>query len=237
MTDLRTDAAGMAELLSHLREREGAVNHFYCDHRGLVTIAVGFLVDRSDGADTVGKQLARTLCARDDVGFASATGAAATTAEVEADWQRVKDHGRAHPGIGARHYGPVARLRIDTASVDAITRTIVTRFLDDLYQKRPFVLEHDVHVAIALLDARYNPAGVRIYGDDPRVTALWHALDPQHADFDTDRAPALFAQIWDGRGNDRYQGRHAQRVAWMRAGLAPAQPAATTSTLGVTHDP
>ena len=85
MADLRTNAAGMAELLEHLREREGAVEHFYCDHRGLVTIAVGYLVDRDGSADAAGRQLAQTLAQRGDVAFKTAAGAPATPAEVEAD--------------------------------------------------------------------------------------------------------------------------------------------------------
>lgn len=220
MTDLRTNAAGMAELLSHLREREGAVGHLYCDHRGLVTIAVGYLVDRDGQPDGAGRERARKLAQREDVVFSTA-GAPATVADVEADWQRVKDHGRANPGLGARRYGAVARLRIDDASVDAITGTVVTRFLDDLYGKRPFIVNADVHVAMALLDARYNPAGIAIYGDDPKVQKLWNTLDPDHAEFAPDEAPQLFEQIWAGRGNERYQERHRQRVTWMRTGLAP----------------
>ena len=221
MTDLRTHATGIAELLAHLREREGAVGHLYCDHRGLVTIAVGYLVDRNGQPDDAGRQLARKLAQRSDVVFSTAAGTPATVTDVEADWQRVKDHGRANPGLGARRYGAVARLHIDDVSIDAITGTVVRRFLDDLYAKRPFMLNHDVHVAMALLDARYNPAGVAIYGDDPSVQKLWNTLDPAHAESAPGEALQLFQQIWSGRGNERYQERHRQRVAWMRAGLAP----------------
>jgi hypothetical protein len=228
MADLRTDTAGMSELLGHLVEREGSVDHFYCDHRGLVTIAIGILIDKDGAPDTVGKQLAQTLASRSDVKFVTATGAAASPADVQADWQRVKDHGRQNPGIGARRYGAVARLRVDRASVDAITGTKLRTFLDDLYAKRPFILSHDVHVAMALIDTRYNPAGVALYGSDPRLQQMWNALDASQAQYNPGRAVQLFEQIWAGRGNDRYQQRHRDRVEWMRAGLrsAPATPAA-----------
>lgn len=230
MADLRTHSAGMHELLGHLREREGAIEHFYCDHRGLVTIAIGYLVDRGDvQGDHHGRQLAKELSERSDVIFRRPDHTVASESEVEADWQRVKAHGREHAGIGARQYGAVARLRIDLAGIDAITSTVVRRFLDDLYDRKPFLLSHDVHVAMALIDARYNPAGVKLYGDDPEMQALWHALDPARGPLDNARAAELFAHPWKDRGNDRYRMRHAQRVAWLHAGLAaPAEAVAAS---------
>jgi hypothetical protein len=222
MADLRTDAGGMAELLAHLLEREGAIDHFYCDHRGLVTIAIGFLVDRDGAPDVAGKQLAQTLASRGDVKFVRAAGAAASVADVEADWQRVKEYGRQNPGVGARRYGSVAQLRIDRATIDSITGAKVRTFLDDLYQRRPFILNHDVQVAMALIDTRYNPAGVALYGDAPQLQQMWTALDAGHAHFDPAQAVQLFEQIWQGRGNERYGDRHQRRVGWMRAGLQPA---------------
>jgi hypothetical protein len=226
MTDLRTDATGMAELLDHLLEREGAIEHFYCDHRGLVTIAIGYLVDSNGASDAAGKQIAHQLGSRGDVKFVTAAGAPASIAEIEADWQRVKDHGRQNPGLGARRYGAVAHLRIDRATIDTITATKIRGFLDDLYTKRPFILDHDVHVAMALIDTRYNPAGVALYGhDEPQVPKMWNALDKSHAEYNPDQAVQLFDKIWAGRANERYQQRHQHRVGWMRAGLRPVTAA------------
>lgn len=226
MTDLRTDTVGMTELLAHLRRREGAINYFYCDHRGLVTIAIGYLVDKAKGPESAGLRRARELAERADVSFTTKDGAPASSADVEADWRRVKAHGRDNPNLGARRYASVARLRVDDASVDAITSTVVRRFLDQLYERRPFLLEHDVHVAMALLDARYNPAGVRIFDELGPVAPLWHKLDPKDAAYDAAGAPDLFQQIWSNRANERYQERHAERVAWLREGLTEPPPVA-----------
>ena len=220
----------MSELLTHLLEREGAIEHFYCDHRGLVTIAIGILVDRDEAEDTAGKQLARDLGNRPGVKFVTKAGVTASIADIEADWQRVKSHGRANPGIGARRYGAVAQLRIDRATIDAITGTKVRTFLDDLYTKRPFVLNHDVRVAMALIDTRYNPAGVALYGDTPQLQQMWSSLDASKTEFDPARAVQLFEQIWQNRGNERYGLRHKHRVAWMRGGLLPA-PATTVASV------
>jgi hypothetical protein len=219
----------MTELLSHLLEREGAIEHFYCDHRGLVTIAIGYLVDRDGGPSGAGSQLARTLASRADVKFVNAAGAVADVDAVLADWQRVKEHGRQKAGLPARGYASIAHLRIDRATIDSITGAKVRSFLDDLYQKRPFILNLPVQVAMALIDCRYNPAGVALYSDDPRLRQLWAALDDSHAQFNPDRAVQLFQQIWAGRGGDRYGLRHQHRVAWLREGLRPT-PASPTST-------
>ncbi|HEY6882302.1 MAG TPA: hypothetical protein VI299_29930, partial [Polyangiales bacterium] len=114
----------MAELIDHLQRSEDAIPYFYCDGVGLVTIAIGFLVDRPAGQDNVGKGLARALAQRQDVRFTRTRDAGvASTAEVESDWQRIKDHGRAHRGAGYRTYTDVSQLRIDNNSIRNITRT------------------------------------------------------------------------------------------------------------------
>jgi hypothetical protein len=47
MHDLRSNPKRLDMLLDHLLGREGAIRYFYCDPRGLVTIGVGYLVDRA----------------------------------------------------------------------------------------------------------------------------------------------------------------------------------------------
>lgn len=219
MADLRLHPGCMHAFLQHLREREGVVNHFYCDSRGLVTIAVGYLVDRGQGGRQRGLSIARTLANRADVHFANKEdGSPATQEEVLADWRRAKDFG--FRVRRARAYGEVTQLRIDDPSIDAITTTVVNKFADELYRKRPFVLRHDARVAMALVDARYNPAGVRIYGN--RMLAFWNALNPNDRDFDVQRAIELFDQAWAGSRvmeRNSYRKRHQQRLQWLREGL------------------
>lgn len=216
MSDLRTSPAHMRELLVHLRERESSIPYFYCDHRGLVTIAIGFLVDRDGGTDADGKRLARQLAERADVHFTSG-GVPATVAAVESDWQTVKDYGRTHRRAVGGDYRRVARLRIDAASIDNITEPLVQNFCTDLYAKRPFMINYSPKVAMAFVDVRYNPAGVRLYThacDD-----LWATLDPRNSSFDLERALVLFERMWAHRGVPRYGYRHFIRSQWLRQGL------------------
>lgn len=94
MADLRQQPVLMRELLVHLVKREGVVPYFYCDSEQLVTIAIGYLVDQRNGMDATGKRLARDLAAQPGVRFLKENGARASQSEVEADWERVKKHGR-----------------------------------------------------------------------------------------------------------------------------------------------
>lgn len=219
MADLRANGVRMRELLDHLLEREKAIEYFYCDHRGLVTIAIGFLVDQDSAPDATGKRLARQLAGRPEVTFADANGVVASADEVERDWERVKQHGRSHSRASARDYRAVALLRIGPAAIMRITETVATKFLEQLYVKRPFVVNYDPRVAIALVDVRYNPANVALYDNHGPVQQMWDALNPHGRNFDLDRAMTLFEQIWANRGVDRYGVRHYMRAKWMRAGL------------------
>jgi hypothetical protein len=99
----------------------------------------------------------------------------------------------------------------------------ITTFANALYTNRPFILEYDPRVAMALIDARYNPAGVPLYtGENPDIPKMWNALDPRHRDFDPKQGIALFEVIWGTKRSvpARYIRRHFQRVEWMRHGLS-----------------
>ena len=164
MSDLRRNALRMRELLEHIVECEGAIAHFYCDHHGLVTIGVGYLVDEAGAANAAGEDRARRLAERPDVRFSQSSGQLVTDAEVLRDWRRVKQYGVEHPGVGAAQYGAVANLRIDSPSIRNLLDTTVRAFADELYRQRPFLMSFDERVAMAFVDVRYNPARVRLYG-------------------------------------------------------------------------
>jgi hypothetical protein len=221
MTDLRTDQRRMAELVSHLVAMEGVFPYLYCDHVGLVTIAIGFLVDQRGASDAVGENIARQLATRPDVTF-TRNGAAVGAADVGADWRRVKARGRTHPNSRARDYRTVAQLRISDATVRNLTNSKILTFANALYQKRPFILRHDPRVAMALVDARYNPAGVPLYtAKNPNIPKMWNALNPQHRDFNPAQGLSLFESTWATKSNvaARYIQRHFLRVQWMYFGL------------------
>lgn len=209
----------MRQLLAHLREREAAVDHFYCDHKGLVTIAIGFLVDRDGSPDAAGREIARGLTQQSGVRFVRKDGRAASVAEVEADWQRVKDLYRKNRQARLGDYARAAALRIDHAAIDSITRPLVLQYLKALYTKNPFMLSYDPKVAMAMVDVRYNAAGVRLW----KQHDLWNALNPRHPAYDPGRAVLLFERTWAHRGVSRYGYRHWVRVQWLREGLMDAR--------------
>ncbi len=222
MSDLRTHPR-LTELLDHLREKEDAVGHFYCDHNGLVTIGVGHLVDVRGAADVIAVGQATALARRNGVRF-YATGQAnarqASIRDVEADWQRVKTAGRQHPEWRAPRFANIAQLRLDNDSVNALLNDRVQDFLNQLYERRPFVLRMHVAIAMALVDVRYNPARVVLYGTDPDIQTMWNTLDPSSDAFDLNTAVPLFERIWANRGRERYGLRHYERTRWLREGIA-----------------
>jgi hypothetical protein len=220
--DLRTDPLRMAELYAHLKEMESTVPYFYCDDHHLVTIAIGYLVDQSGAADEVGAGLARALARRGDVAF-TRNGVGVDADDVVADWRRVKTHGSTHPADGAPRYAAVAQLRVSDQTMRNLTNTKVAAFADQLYANRPFVVEYDARVAMAFIDARYNPARVQLYtADNPDVPKMWNALDPRHREFNPTTGIALFESIWAYKQSvpERYIRRHFRRVQWMRLGLS-----------------
>lgn len=221
MADVRTDPLAMATIYAHLVAFESVIPYFYCDSRQLVTIAIGYLVDQDGAADSVGEGLARTLAGRGDVTF-TLNGAVVAARDVVADWTRVKTHGRTHPRDNAADYRTVAQLRVNDQTIRSLTTSKLTTFANALYRSRPFMMEYDTRVAIALLDARYNPAGVPLYtADNPDIPKMWNALDPRHRAFDPKHGIALFESIWAFKRSvpERYIRRHAQRVRWMSEGL------------------
>jgi hypothetical protein len=141
-------------------------------------------------------------------------GSRATVADVVADWERV----HAKPNLSERAYANVAKLRLDDQSVNYLMMQELRRSANSLYIHHPFLVNFDSRIAMALVDTRYNPAGINPYSS-PRVVPLWAAL----RSYDLDKALMLFRTIWAGRGGKnraRYQTRHMQRVTWFAAGVA-----------------
>lgn len=221
MSDVRTNPAAIAEYYAHLVEFESVILHFYCDSNHLVTVGIGHLVDRDGAADSVGEGLARALAQRGDVTF-TLRGVGVGVDDVVADWKRVKEHGRTHPEVPGGRYAAVAHLRATEQSVRNLLNDKIAEFANQLYRNRPFMLEYDPHVAIALIDARYNPATIRLYeATTPEIPRMWDALNPRHKDFSPTKAVSLFESIWAHKRSVpmRYINRHYRRTQFMRQGL------------------
>jgi len=226
MGDLRNNHQRLQELLSHIERREGVFRHFYCDSNGLVTIGVGHLVDQRGAPPPARQGVARALANQAGVVFQSRdTGAVASTPQVVEDWTRIHTHGQTHPGLRAADYAPVAILRISNAVARLLLQEKVAGFVAQMYLNRPFAQDLDERIQMALIDVRFNPAGVSLYQNapgahfNPQVPRMWNALNRRHADYSLGRALALFEHIWIGRATPRYQERHRQRIDMFREGV------------------
>jgi hypothetical protein len=158
MADLNGEPTANDELLYHRVERESAVRRFYCDRTGLVRLPSVISWTRSapltrpaTACSRVGPSTKGDVCGCER--------RAPSEAQVELDWDRVKNFGRNHRGAPASEFARVAQLRIGAATVFAITEDIVVGFLNQLYSQKPFIINYDVRVAIAFVVVRYNPAG------------------------------------------------------------------------------
>ncbi len=149
-------------------------------------------------------------------------GRRATVDEMVGDWRAVRAEGAVVVAsrTAASHYRPFTRLSMPDRVINTLVRARVVSFLDQLYERRPFMLSYPVSCAMALVDVRYNPAGVALYGNANGIPAMWNAFDPTSPDFNPVRAVGLFEQIWIGRGGDRYQVRHYQRLRWLWEGVS-----------------
>ncbi|WP_157906876.1 MULTISPECIES: hypothetical protein [Sorangium] len=207
--------------------REGNRHRFYRDARGLVTIGIGHLVDRGDGASHAQRRdVAESFARANASHFRTADGGRASPAQVLEDWERV-------------HRGSVrvGQLQLPQEGIDALYTQRVRGYLDEMYNRRPFSSCLPPRIQMALVDARYNPARVSLYpGEATRggdaaerreresVRAMWSALDrdspeaPLH--YNPRAALELFRQIWRGRGGPVYQNRHTWRVSQFEQGVA-----------------
>jgi hypothetical protein len=207
MADLRNDLSRLKELASFILLREGSISYFYNDNENFVTIGIGTLVKTREDARSIGNDANVRFTFRN-------SSARATANDVVADWERV----HAKLGLSEHAYANVAMLRLDSLSMNYLMTQEIKRSANSLYRQHPFLVGFDSRIAMALVDTRYNPAGINPYRS-PRVVPLWAAL----GSYDLDRALVLFKTIWAGRGGKnhaRYQTRHMQRVTWFAAGVA-----------------
>lgn len=242
MSDLRHRHDLMQTLINHIDDREGTKLFFYCDDRsprGFVTIGLGELVDKSGASKATARGVADKWY-EDRKGWLQFrhknTHALANKAQVLDDWGRVFDHGLTHVGAPADTYAPVAHYRITQPHAERLLSDKLGRFIQKLYEKRPFVQQLDPLIHMALVDARYNNARVALYDmhNDPHdhfhpdIPVMWRLMNPGSPDYNLQEALLVFERIWAHRAGARYQERHRTRVHWFHSGvirmLGPAGP-------------
>jgi hypothetical protein len=163
--DLPSNSKRMAEFVAHVREREGVISYFYCDNMGFVTIGSGHLVKTQHDA--------RELAAS---GIHKATKKVASSEEIIADWQLVYDN----KGLGRREYSRIAELRLTERAIHDVMIRRLVYFCRALYKAKPFIKYYDTYIAMALVDTRYNSAGLHPWAKSSNKAHcdMWLHLDP-----------------------------------------------------------
>lgn len=230
----------------HLRRREGRIKHFYLDSKGLVTIGCGMLVEKGANkktgvrSESGGAALARALSTKHGIHFFHKdTKARATPDQIAADWKRVRDaRGSKKPDGSvrrkARDFLDVAELRISSATIDSMLMKKLKSYGGSMFRRVSYADKIDTLVQIAIIDGRFNPAGVGYWnleddseeGDPDKtyregIARMWHLLNPNTFDFDPYAAADLFAGLYPHKdAGSRYMGRHAWRAERFREGAA-----------------
>lgn len=235
MSDFRENPARLEELRSHIRGRENNVLHFYCDHKGWVTLAVGELVDRKSDDLQLRRRAARRWLGETAVEFRhKTTNAVATEALILDDWNRARLFYPKQPGANAARYAQETLLRIVENDSRRLLDDRINRKANLLFRRRPYVEDYDPRVGMALVDVLFNAGGVAIFDmhDDEDdefhqdIPDFWAALDPESDDLNLTRAKELFASIWDNIAGPVYQQRHELRKTMFNAGIDVAIAAA-----------
>lgn len=226
MPNLLTDAAAMDELDRHLDDFENDIPYFYVDSEGLITIAIGEMVDQRYVPLAARRVVAHDFAVTWHTSFTNGAGAHATPPQVLADWDAVAGH-YPGPGAGAALYpdlltcATLCHLRIrDPAARRRISRSKVTTFFNELTKKKPFMMRHNTKIQMAFIDTRYNP-GTPMYSGGPHasdIRDMWNMLDPDHRSWDPEQAKETFRTTWeyiaDHLHNVHQRPHYKRRVAW-----------------------
>lgn len=229
MADIRTNSQQLTELFTFIKGREGVLDYFYVDNMGYVTIGIGTLVDAK--GDDINKGLTvlrKVLAAAPGVQFINKiTKQPASAAQIEADWVKVK---RAYlsakasgTSIPERKYKDIADLVLATGANYLLWKTEVFKSISEMYKQRPASINLDGYIQMALIDVRYNPAGVNpFYTGEKRTSRMWAFLNQS----DLDNAFKEFHNLWHVRiangtskNKKRYLDRQSTRERWFQQGI------------------
>lgn len=157
-----------AAAYAYQKRFEGEIAHFYLDILGLVTIAIGVLVDRKGDPNAV--SLASGLPLR------RADGSLATWPEIAADWRRVKDATRLAQG-GAKAASYVAQLRLDADGLREVFDRKLDAFLPILERTFPDLSTWPAEAQLALLGVAWGAGPSAFLPTFPRLTASLRVRD------------------------------------------------------------
>lgn len=135
-----------AEIFAHFEKHEGVIDHMYLDTVGKVTIGIGFMMP--DAASALAYKLVNRK-----------TGAAATTAEIAADWGKVHEQQK---GRIASTYRKFTKLDLPLAETQRLLREKLDAFATILRTRFAGFDAFPAPARLALLDMIFNlgPTGL-----------------------------------------------------------------------------
>lgn len=159
------------EAITHFREDEGDIPHFYCDINGYVTIAVGCFVAQGFKPSDLG------------VFVNAKTGEPATDAEVLADWQRVYNAGtqvreKKSPAKTAQTYAPFCDTRLTDESREALLWNRILRAENETHGLFPLYHTWPIGPQLGAVDFTFNIGIGNVRNENPGYCAVLHSPSP-----------------------------------------------------------
>jgi GH24 family phage-related lysozyme (muramidase) len=221
MGNLLNNNDRLEELLTHIRKREGVVNYFYCDNRGYVTVGIGTLIDGSNPLNVFLKNNPNIIF-RNKI-----TNKIASVIEIIQDWNNVKSAFNPQRPQNEKFYSTIAKLRINNTSMDYLMMKEVRTSIVGMYKSRPLSKSLDEYIQMAIIDVRYNPAGINpIYTGTQQTITLWKFLNK----LDLENAFKEFHRLWylriawgNSKNKARYLDRQSIRERWFGKGIERMQ--------------
>lgn len=223
--------AALTSLKQHAIETEGLVPRFYVDKKGLVTIGIGQLLDNGsllkkikkleqqnkppseieavkEAYENATNKKAKKFIKKYLSGFKKSKKQASFN-DVFTEWKRLRDNGK-----------PGDKGVIKFTQSEKVYEDTIKGYLKTMHNKKPSSQCMNGYTQAALIDVRFNPAKVKLFGDK-RLNEMWEKLDASSENYDPCGALDIFEDIdqWKKQGFS-YQKRHQRRVDMFLKGIS-----------------
>jgi hypothetical protein len=171
------------------KEEGGIINHFYCSINNDVTVGVGhFMKTANDAAALFNK----------GIRFYKGNNIVINVSEVIEEWERIKEVGK-NRNWYAHKYKQYATLFLKSNDLERIFDGDFRVKANLLYNRKPIAFFLPLHIQYVLVDTLYNPAGIKLFGQNPKVKMMWKYFSDYINDNNIENlrnAKKLYEEIW-----------------------------------------
>ncbi len=196
------------ELINFIKSREGNRNSFYKDNKGLITIGIGFLVDKKGATTQKRENIGKKFAQKYYYLFNVSGNKDDRIKAVLRDWKNV------FVNVNLNIQGS---LELNNNGIEKLLEYKLQTYLKTMYRKKSFSKCLPAEIQMALVDARFNSAGIGLYSSI--VEQMWKELDYRKSIFSPQLALNFFEDIWKDRGSSRYQERQRWRIEKFQQGV------------------